>query len=77
MMAQEKSVSPSTGPSTGGVGFFGQLFGKSSRVQVPLTDPLPGVDVSHQDVPAEAPRTEMSTLSNGVKVASENTPVRE
>ena len=59
-------------------GLFSNLFGGgSSRVSTPLSDPLPGVAIpEHIAPPKDAPKTEMTTLSNGLKVASENTPVR-
>lgn len=57
-------------------GFLASLFGSSDRIKVPLTDPLPGVVLPEHVAPAkDAPKTEMTTLSNGLKVASENTPV--
>jgi processing peptidase subunit alpha len=72
------SMVPSKGQQSGSSSsFFGGLFGGSSggnRVSVPLTDPLPGVTVSHVEPSKDAPKTEMTTLSNGVKIASENTP---
>jgi len=57
-------------------GLFASLFGGSDRIKTPLTDALPGV-VLPEHVPAstDAPKTEMTTLSNGFKVATENTPV--
>ena len=59
-------------------GFFSGLFGGGGdRVAVPLTDPLPGVQAPpHVGVPAAAPKTEMTTLANGFRIATENTPVR-
>ncbi len=70
---QSKSMVSTTQKSDGG--FFGSLFGgSSSRVDVPLTDPLPGVHVAHNEPVEAVPKTEMTTLSNGVKIASENTP---
>jgi processing peptidase subunit alpha len=58
-------------------GLFSNLFGGSSnRVTTPLSDPLPGVVIpEHIAPPKDAPKTEMTTLSNGLKVASENTSV--
>lgn len=70
----EKSMVAGSGGSSGG--FLSGLFGGSSRLTVPLTEPLPGVQVTHNEPPMTAPTTEMTTLSNGFKVASENTPVR-
>ena len=57
-------------------GFLSGLFGGSSRVDVPLTDPLPGVVLPEHAEITDMPKTEMTTLSNGLKIASENTPVR-
>jgi hypothetical protein len=59
-------------------GLFSNLFGgASNRVTTPLSDPLPGVVIpEHIAPPKDAPKTEMTTLSNGLKVASENTSVR-
>ena len=58
-------------------GLFANIFGGSStRITTPLSDPLPGVALpEHIAPPAEAPKTQLTTLSNGLKVASENTPV--
>lgn len=58
-------------------GLFSNIFGSSSnRVTTPLSDPLPGVVIPEPIAPPrDAPKTELTTLSNGVKVASENTPV--
>ncbi|GAB4821951.1 hypothetical protein N2152v2_008997 [Parachlorella kessleri] len=56
-------------------GFFAQLFGGGQRVNVPLTDALPGVQLIEPVAPpTTAPTTETTTLSNGLRVASENTP---
>lgn len=56
--------------------FLAQLFGSGSRVDVPLTDVLPGVElpqpIAHSK---EAPATQLTKLSNGCTVATENTPV--
>lgn len=55
--------------------FLAQLFGSGSRVDVPLTDVLPGVElpqpIAHSK---EAPATQLTKLSNGCTVATENTP---
>jgi processing peptidase subunit alpha len=58
-------------------GLFSGLFGGSSaRTTTPLSDALPGVVLpEHIAPPKDAAKTEMTTLSNGVKIASENTPV--
>ncbi|KFM26109.1 putative mitochondrial-processing peptidase subunit alpha-1 [Auxenochlorella protothecoides] len=56
-------------------GFLSGLFGGSNRVTTPLTDPLPGVQLpTPAPAPSSRPETHITTLSNGVKVASENTP---
>ena len=57
--------------------FLAQLFGSGSRVEVPLTDALPGVTIPEPvAAPLEAPTTQLTKLSNGFTVATENTPVR-
>ena len=58
------------------VGWLGKLLGSSSRIDTPLTDPLPGVEVPPPSLPSKAPTTETTTLPNGVRIASEATPVR-
>lgn len=71
---QHASPAVATG---GSKGFLSSLFGGGDRVMVPLTDPLPGVVLpEYATPPAKAPKTDMTTLSNGFKVASENTLVR-
>ncbi|KAL6770558.1 MPPA1 [Auxenochlorella protothecoides x Auxenochlorella symbiontica] len=56
-------------------GFLSGLFGGSNRVTTPLTDPLPGVQLpTPAPAPSSRPETHITILSNGVKVASENTP---
>lgn len=72
--AQQALPAVATAPKSKGL--FAGLFGGTDRVKVPLTDALPGVELpAHIAPPGEAPKTEMTTLSNGIKVASENTPV--
>ena len=59
-------------------GLLSSLFGSgaSNRVTTPLTDPLPGVVLPEPIAPpVDAPKTELTTLANGLKVASENTVV--
>ena len=57
--------------------FLASLFGGSKRVDVPLTDALPGVEIpAAVPPPKEAPTTQLTKLSNGFTVATENTPVR-
>ena len=58
------------------VGWLGKLLGGSSRIDTPMTDPLPGVEVPPPSLPSKAPTTEATPLSNGVTIASEATPVR-
>ena len=58
-------------------GFLSKLWGSGSRVDVPLTDALPGVVVPDAVSPsAEAPSTRLTKLKNGMTIATENTPVR-
>lgn len=59
-------------------GFLSNLFGgRPSRSLVPMTEPLPNVNNSFLDSPpSEAPKTELTTLGNGFKVATEATIVR-
>ena len=73
----QSSGSPAVAQSSSGGGFLSSLFGGGhARLQVPLTDPLPGVENPYlQNAPKEVPPTELSTLSNGIKVASEDTLV--
>ena len=73
----QSSGSPAVAQSSSGGGFLSNLFGGGhARLQVPLTDPLPGVENPYlQNAPKEVPPTELSTLSNGIKVASEDTLV--
>lgn len=68
---------PAVASSTQSKGWLSGLFGGSDRVTVPLTDPLPGIELpEHAAAPTTAPKTELTTLANGFKVATENTPVR-
>jgi hypothetical protein len=58
-------------------GWLSKLLGGSTRLTVPMTDPLPGVDIpTPTPPPAKAPATETTTLPNGVTIASEQTLVR-
>lgn len=70
------SQAPALATAIKSKGLLGSLFGGSSRVTTPLTDPLPGVPDLVHEAPASAPATETTTLANGVRIASENTPVR-
>ena len=57
-------------------GFLAKLFG-SQRVDVPLTDALPGYQQpSPSGPPSSPPETHSTTLPNGLKVISEATYVR-
>lgn len=70
-----QAAAPALAPSSG-KGFLSGLFGGSSRVTVPLTEPLPGVELpTPASAPSSAPQTKQTTLANGVKIASEDTPV--
>ena len=57
--------------------FLASLFGATGkRVDVPLTDALPGVVIPDAvPAPTQAPATQLTKLSNGFTVASEDTPV--
>lgn len=55
---------------TGG-GILSKLFGGGSRLSIPLTDALDTVEIPSQAPPATKPTTQLSKLSNGVRVASE------
>jgi hypothetical protein len=53
-------------------GWLTKLLGGSQRITVPLSDPLPGVEIPAAAAPpAKAPGTETTTLPNGVTIASE------
>ena len=49
-------------------GLFG--FGGSSRIDVPLSDPLPGVQLPLRGTPSAPAKLESSVLADGVKVAT-------
>lgn len=68
-------AAPAVATAVKSKGFLAQLFGSDNRVTVPLTDALPGVQLPEHVAPAGAPSTETTTLGNGVRIASENTPV--
>lgn len=58
-------------------GFLSKLFGSgSSRVTTPLSEPLAGVSLPEYNAPASRPTTDVTVLPSGMKIASENTPVR-
>ena len=58
------------------VSWLGKLFGGSSRIDVPLTDPLPGLELpAPLAAPSTAPSTETTKLGNGLIIASEATLV--
>ena len=73
-IAEQSLPAVATAPKKGLLdGLFG---GSTNRVTTPLSDALPGVVIpEHIPPPKDAPSTDMTTLSNGVKVVSENTPV--
>ena len=56
-------------------GLLASLFSSGERVTVPLTDPLPGVEIPASAVSSAPAKTELTTLANGFKVATEDTPV--
>jgi hypothetical protein len=59
-------------------GFLSRIFGGgSTRLSVPLTEPLPGVQEPAYEPPTSAPTTQVTSLPSGLKIASENTPVRK
>jgi hypothetical protein len=67
---------PAVAPVTKSKGLFASIFGSTSRIDIPLTDPLPDVvHPEHVEPPKVAPKTQLTALSNGLKIASENTPV--
>lgn len=56
-------------------GLLASLFGGSKRLDVPLTDPLPGVEIPQPVAPPkDAPATQLTKLSNGFAVATQDTP---
>ena len=73
LLSAAPAVSKVTG-STGG--FLASLFGGSKAPALPpLYDPLPGVRLPPALVAPSSLETKVSTLSNGLKIASEDTPV--
>lgn len=68
---------PAVAPAvTKSKGLFASIFGSTSRIDIPLTDPLPDVvHPEHVEPPKAAPKTQLTALSNGLKIASENSPV--
>lgn len=62
---------------SGASSFLSKLFGgQPSRSLVPMTEQLSGVSSSYLDSPpSDAPKTELTTLGNGFKVATEATIV--
>lgn len=72
-MAAAPAVAENKPESSGGL--LSWLFG-SSRPLVPMTEPYPGVALpSESAIATTRPPTEQTTLSNGIRVASEATPV--
>ncbi|GMH37030.1 hypothetical protein BSKO_04903 [Bryopsis sp. KO-2023] len=63
---------PAVSPTGSSGGFLSSIFGGSSRLAVPMTEPLPGVvEPPVVPVPSGPPKTEQTTLANGFRVASE------
>eukprot|EP00887_Chlorella_sp_A99_P006439 scaffold3.g6439.t1 len=60
-------------PAVAKRGLLASIFSSGSRVTTPLTEPFP-CELPPSAVPAEAPKTELTMLANGVKIASEETP---
>lgn len=59
------------------VSIWASIFGTNPKPVPAMTDPLPGVILPPEPTyPASPPATEVTTLANGVTIASENTPVR-
>lgn len=57
-------------------GFLSRIFG-SARPLVPMNEPYPGVTFPEPSaLQSSRPPTEQTTLPNGIKIASEATPVR-
>ena len=57
-------------------GFLSRIFGTPQRITTPLTEPLPGLDYPPPAAqPTSPPETQVTTLPNGIQVASEATPV--
>ena len=70
------SALPAVVEGTDKKGIWASIFGTTPKAMPPMTDPLPGVALPEEPVyPANAPVTEVTTLPNGVKISSENTPV--
>ena len=63
-------------PATQG-SWISRLLGAVPREGTPLSDPLPGVtEVPPATFPSQPPETQLTTYPNGMKLASEDTPVR-
>ena len=61
--------------SASGDSFFSKVLGMHKRVDVPLNQALPGVVLMPKtEQPTSVAETKVTTLSNGVRIASENTP---
>jgi hypothetical protein len=53
------------------------MFGSTPKAMPPLTQPLLGVEYAAEpNYPATPPATKVTTLKNGVRIATEDTPVR-
>lgn len=75
-VSAERFASTSVAKSSPG-GFFNWLIGEKSSQVPPLDFPLPGVRLP-PPLPdyVEPGKTKITTLPNGVKIASETSPVR-
>lgn len=57
------------------MGWLGQGSGRPSRIVTPLSQPLPGVEPERPSSrPLQPPPTEVTVLSNGVRIISEASP---
>ena len=58
-------------------GLWAAMFGTTPKAMPPMTHPLLGVQYPEEPAyPATPPPTNVTTLANGVRIATENTPVR-
>jgi hypothetical protein len=58
-------------------GLWAAMFGSTPKAMPPLTQPLLGVEYpAEPNYPATPPATKVTTLKNGVRIATEDTPVR-
>ncbi|CAL6313704.1 unnamed protein product [Bathycoccus prasinos] len=69
-LKERSAAAATTKPS-----IFSQIFGGSATKQPPMDEPMPNVIIPESPIyPKEAPKTLVTTLSNGATIASENTP---